>query len=236
MGRRQPRALPHLRPPTWGANAIYDIVDGKLAFRSYHKLPAPRASRRTASPTTAPSCPCPAAISSSQAWYQGGLSVIDFTDSAKPVEIAYFDRGPVHKDALVLGGFWSTYWYGGKIYGTEIARGLDVLALQPSEHLSANEIAAAALADQGRAFNPQQQFPVTWPPTRPSPAPTSTSSNATAPSPAPRSRPCAPPSPALAPLSKPTAATAPPPPACAPPPTASPPPAPTPRPTSASPP
>jgi hypothetical protein len=98
-----------------------------------------------------------------QAWYQGGVSVIDFTDSARPVEIAYFDRGPVHKDALVLGGYWSTYWYGGKIYGTEIARGLDVLTLEPSQHLSANEIAAAALADQGRAFNPQQQFPVSWP-------------------------------------------------------------------------
>ena len=98
-----------------------------------------------------------------QAWYQGGLSVIDFTDSANPVEIAYFDRGPIHKDKLVLGGYWSTYWYNGKIYGTEIARGLDVLSLSPSEFLSANEIAAASIANQGAAFNPQQQFPVTWP-------------------------------------------------------------------------
>jgi hypothetical protein len=63
----------------------------------------------------------------------------------------------------VLGGFWSVYWYDGRLYGTEIARGLDVLGLVPSEYLSANEIAAARVADQGGVFNPQQQFPVTWP-------------------------------------------------------------------------
>ena len=98
-----------------------------------------------------------------QAWYQGGISVIDFTDSANPVEIAYFDRGPIDAEELILGGYWSAYWYGGKIYGTEIVRGLDVLSLLPSEHLSENEIAAAAVADQGGVFNPQQQFPVVWP-------------------------------------------------------------------------
>jgi len=98
-----------------------------------------------------------------QSWYQGGISMIDFTDSANPVEIGYFDRGPIHDDQMVLGGFWSSYWYNGKIYGTEIARGLDVLALTPSEHLSENEIAAALMADQGERFNPQQQFEVTWP-------------------------------------------------------------------------
>ena len=98
-----------------------------------------------------------------QAWYQGGISVIDFTDSANPFEIAYFDRGPVHEEDLILAGFWSAYWYGGRIYGTEILRGVDVLALLPSDYLSENEIAAASLADQGRVFNPQQQFRVTWP-------------------------------------------------------------------------
>ena len=75
----------------------------------------------------------------------------------------YFDRGPIDAEELILGGYWSTYWYGGRIYGTEIARGLDVLALVPSEHLSENEIAAAALADQGGVFNPQQQLRVRWP-------------------------------------------------------------------------
>jgi hypothetical protein len=98
-----------------------------------------------------------------QAWYQGGISVVDFTDSASPVEIAFFDRGPIDAEDLVVGGFWSAYWYRGRIYGTEIVRGLDVLKLVPSEHLSANEIAAAGIADQGAVFNPQQQFPVTWP-------------------------------------------------------------------------
>jgi hypothetical protein len=98
-----------------------------------------------------------------QAWYQGGISVIDFTDSANPVEIAHFDRGPIDVEDLVTGGFWSAYWYRGRIYGSEIVRGLDVLALLPSELLSANEIEAAALADQGALFNPQQQFRVTWP-------------------------------------------------------------------------
>ena len=98
-----------------------------------------------------------------QAWYQGGLSIIDFTDSANPIEIAYFDRGPIDDTDLVTGGYWSTYWYQGRIYGTEIIRGIDVFALTPSEHLSANEIAAAEIANQSGLFNPQQQFPVTWP-------------------------------------------------------------------------
>jgi hypothetical protein len=88
---------------------------------------------------------------------------MDFTDSTHPTEIAFFDRGPVHEEKLVLGGYWSTYWYNGKIYGTEIARGLDVMTLVPSEHLTQNEIDAAKLADQGQLFNPQQQFRVTWP-------------------------------------------------------------------------
>ena len=79
------------------------------------------------------------------------------------MEIAYFDRGPVNADTLVSGGFWSTYWYDGRIYGTEIARGLDVFALTPSAYLSENEIAAAAISDMGGVFNPQQQFQVSWP-------------------------------------------------------------------------
>jgi hypothetical protein len=98
-----------------------------------------------------------------QAWYQGGISVSDFTDSSRPVEIAYFDRGPIDAKHMILGGFWSAYYYRGRIYGTEILRGLDVLTLTPSAQLSQNEIDAAALADYGSRFNPQQQFPVRWP-------------------------------------------------------------------------
>jgi hypothetical protein len=150
-------------PLTWGADAIYDIVDGKLEFRGYFKLPAPQVEQENCVAHNGSIVPVPGRDIFVQAWYQGGLSVVDFTDSANPVEIAYFDRGPIDDEDLVVGGFWSTYWYGGRIYGTEIVRGLDVLELLPSEHLTETEIAAARLADQGGVFNPQQQFSVSWP-------------------------------------------------------------------------
>jgi hypothetical protein len=101
-----------------------------------------------------------------QAWYQGGISVIDFTDSSDPKEIAYFDRGPIDKDILVTGGYWSSYFYEGYIYGTEIVRGLDVFRLTPSQYLTENEIDAASKAypeSGSRIFNPQQQIPMSWP-------------------------------------------------------------------------
>jgi hypothetical protein len=147
----------------WGADAIYDIVDGKLQFRGYFKMPAPQQEQENCVAHNGSIVPVPGRDIFVQAWYQGGVSVIDFTDSANPVEIAYFDRGPVDAKDLILAGYWSTYWYNGRIYGTEIARGLDVFALLPSAYLSAAEIAAAALAEQGGVFNPQQQFPVRWP-------------------------------------------------------------------------
>ena len=150
-------------PLTWGADAIYDIVNGKLAFRSHFKMPAPQGETENCVAHNGSIIPVPGRDIFVQAWYQGGLSIIDFTDSANPVEIAYFDRGPIDDTDLVTGGYWSTYWYQGRIYGTEIIRGIDVFALTPSEHLSANEIAAAELANQGGLFNPQQQFPITWP-------------------------------------------------------------------------
>ena len=150
-------------PLTWGADAIYDIVDGKLEFRSYFKMPAPQVEQENCVAHNGSIIPVPGRDIFVQAWYQGGLSVIDFTDSANPLEIAYFDRGPIDAENLVLGGYWSTYWYDGRIYGTEIFRGLDVFELLPSEHLTANEIAAAAVARQGDVFNPQTQFRVDWP-------------------------------------------------------------------------
>jgi hypothetical protein len=150
-------------PLTWGADAIYDIVDGKLEFHGYFKLPAPQVEQENCVAHNGAIVPVPGRDVFVQAWYQGGISVIDFTDSANPVEIAFFDRGPIDAEHLVVGGYWSAYWYGGRIYGTEMVRGLDVFALVPSEHLSENEIAAARLADQGAIFNPQQQFPVSWP-------------------------------------------------------------------------
>ena len=150
-------------PRNWGADAIYDIVANKLIYRGTYKLPAPQTENENCVAHNGSIVPVPGRDIFVQAWYQGGLSVIDFTDSTKPTEIAYFDRGPISDKAAVLGGYWSTYWYNGRIYGTEIARGLDVLELSPSKYLTANEIAAAKLANQGGTFNPQQQYPVSWP-------------------------------------------------------------------------
>ncbi len=159
-GRPRCRAYDSL---TWGADAFYDIVDGKLEFRSHYKMSAPQVDQENCVAHNGSIIPVPGRDIFVQAWYQGGISVIDFTDSANPIEIAYFDRGPIHEERLVQGGYWSSYWYNSRIYATEIFRGLDVFALVPSEYLSEHEIAAAELADQGGVFNPQQQFPVTWP-------------------------------------------------------------------------
>lgn len=151
-------------PREYGADAIYDLRDGKLIRRSTYKLPAIQAENENCVAHNGSIIPVPGRDIMVQSWYQGGISVFDFTDSANPVEIAYFDRGPVEKASNVLAGYWSSYFYRGRIYATEIARGLDVFALEPSEMLSANEIAAAALASQGATFNPQEQYPVSWPP------------------------------------------------------------------------
>lgn len=151
-------------PMTWGANAIYAIEDGKLAFRSLYKLPAPQSDVENCVAHNGSIIPVPGRDIFVQAWYQGGISVIDFTDPENPFEIAYFDRGPVDADQLITGGYWSAYWYNGRIYATEISRGLDVFALSPSEFLTAEEIAAAEAAQyDGGVFNPQTQTQVSWP-------------------------------------------------------------------------
>ena len=154
-------------PLNWGADAIYDIVDEKLEFRSHYKMPAPQLETENCVAHNGSIVPVPGRDIFVQAWYQGGISVIDFTDSANPIEIAYFDRGPIMEEELITGGYWSVYYYEGAIYGTEITRGLDILKLIPSEYLSENEIAAAELAypliGSRRIFNPQQQVPMTWP-------------------------------------------------------------------------
>jgi hypothetical protein len=150
-------------PKTWGANAVYDIVDGKLVFRAHYKLPAPQSDKENCVAHNGSIIPVPGRDLFAQAWYQGGLSVMDFTDSASPKEIAYFDRGPIDKKQMVLGGYWSVYWYNGHIYGTEISRGIDVFKLAPSDFLTEAEIAAAGAAKyEGGRFNPQTQTQVTW--------------------------------------------------------------------------
>ncbi len=149
-------------PPTWGANAIFDIVNGKLRFRGYYKIPAPQTEQENCVAHNGSLIPVPGRDIMVQGWYQGGLSVFDFTESADPVEIAYFDRGPVDSEDLISGGYWSAYWYNGHVYGAEIARGLDVFRLTPSEHLSQNEIDAATLAVSGET-NVQHQQRISWP-------------------------------------------------------------------------
>ena len=123
-------------PLNWGADAIYDIVDKKLEFRSHYKMPAPQLETENCVAHNGSIIPVPGRDIFVQAWYQGGISIMDFTDSANPIEIGYFDRGPINKDMLITGGYWSAYFYKGYIYGTEITRGLDVFRLVPSEYLS----------------------------------------------------------------------------------------------------
>ena len=150
-------------PMTWGANAIYDIVNGKLEFRSHYKMPGPQGDKENCVAHNGSIIPVPGRDLFVQSWYQGGISVMDFTDSANPKEIAFFDRGAISDKQLVVGGYWSSYWYNGRIYGTEITRGIDVFALEPSEHLTEIEIAAAEAASyENTRFNPQTQTQVEW--------------------------------------------------------------------------
>jgi hypothetical protein len=151
-------------PPTWGANAIFDVVDRKLRFGGYYKLPAPQTEQENCVAHNGSLIPVPGRDIMVQAWYQGGVSVFDFTDSTKPFEIAFFDRGPLDATQLITGGYWSTYWYNGHIYGAEIARGVDVFRLVPSEHLSQNEIDAAVQV-RFTEFNAQHQPKFAWAPT-----------------------------------------------------------------------
>jgi hypothetical protein len=134
-------------PVNWGANALFDIVDTpegkKMEFASYYKLPVPQTSQENCVAHNGSLIPVPGRDIMVQAWYQGGTSIFDFTDTKNPTEIAFFDRGPNSGTSLITGGFWSTYWYNGHMYGTEIARGFDTFDLTTSEHISANELAAA---------------------------------------------------------------------------------------------
>jgi hypothetical protein len=149
--------------PQWGANAIFDIVDRKMEFRSYYKLPVVQTVQENCVAHNGSIIPVPGRDIMSQAWYQGGISLIDFTDSRNPREIAFFDRGPINAASLVLGGFWSAYWYNGQIYGSEIARGFDVFGLAPSQHVTEAEIAAAGEVRLAQ-FNAQSQPKITWAP------------------------------------------------------------------------
>ena len=148
-------------PATWGANMIATIENRTLSGKSFHKLPSAQGATENCVAHNGMIIPVPGRDLMVQAWYQGGVSIMDFTDPAKPVEIAFFDRGPIDASRLYVGGSWSAYWLNGRIYSSEIVRGLDVLRLVPSEHLSAAEIAAAE-AVTSATINPQTQTRIVW--------------------------------------------------------------------------
>jgi hypothetical protein len=149
-------------PNHWGADAIFHLKDDKLSMASYYKLPAAQGDTENCVAHNGSLIPVPGRDIEVQAWYQGGVSVMDFTDAAHPFEIAYFDRGPIDPKMLILGGEWSAYWYDGYIYGSEIARGLDVFELTPTKFLTQNEIDAAKTV-QVSWQNVQNQQKIEWP-------------------------------------------------------------------------
>jgi hypothetical protein len=149
-------------PLKWGADAIFNLKDNKLSLESYYKLPAAQTDTENCVAHNGSLVPIPGRDIEVQAWYQGGISIMDFTDPTKPFEIAYFDRGPIDAKTIVLGGDWSAYWYNGNIYGSEIARGLDVFELTPTQFLTQNEIDAAK-AVKTSDLNVQTQQRIVWP-------------------------------------------------------------------------
>ncbi len=149
-------------PNKWGADAIFHLKDDKLSLASYYKLPAAQGDTENCVAHNGSLVPVPGRDIEVQAWYQGGISVMDFTDAAHPFEIAYFDRGPIDPKTLVLGGDWSAYWYNGRIYASEIARGLDIFELTPTQFLTQNEIDAAQTVRVAE-LNVQNQQKIEWP-------------------------------------------------------------------------
>jgi hypothetical protein len=147
----------------WGANAIFTIENRKMVFKSYYKLPAPQTPQENCVAHNGSLIPIPGRDVMVQGWYQGGISIFDWTDPSNPKEIAFFDRGPVDSTRMGSGGSWSAYWYNGALYSSEISRGLDVFELTPSAFLSQNEIDAAKTVHLDY-FNAQGQPKFVWPP------------------------------------------------------------------------
>ena len=147
----------------WGADALFTIENNKLKFHTYYKMPAAQTRQENCVAHNGSLIPIPGREVMVQAWYQGGVSIFDWTDVAHPKEIAYFDRGPIDSTRLVTGGAWSAYWYNGVIVSSEIARGLDIYELVPSGLISENEIAAAKTV-KVNYWNTQDQQRFVWPP------------------------------------------------------------------------
>ncbi len=149
-------------PHEWGADAIFNIVNGKMQFQSYYKMPAPQTPQENCVAHNGSLIPIPGRDVMVQSWYQGGISVFDWTDSAHPREIAFFDRGPVDSTRMAGGGSWSVYWYNGVMVSSEISRGLDIFELTPSALISQNEIDAAKSVHFDY-LNTQGQPKLVWP-------------------------------------------------------------------------
>jgi hypothetical protein len=149
-------------PITWGADAIFSRENGQYVHTSFYKMPAAQTESENCVAHNGSMIPVPGRDIMSQAWYQGGTSLVDFTDPSHPKEIAYFDRGPIDPDKVVIGGHWGSYWWNGYIYASEIARGLDIFKLTPTADLTQNEIDAASLV-RFTTFNPQDQPKFVWP-------------------------------------------------------------------------
>jgi hypothetical protein len=151
-------------PKNWGADAIFRIENGKMVFQSYYKLPAPQTALENCVAHNGSLIPIPGRTIMVQAWYQGGLSIFEWTDPRHPHEIGFFDRGPNDPNRLMGGGYWSAYWYNGHIIGSEMQRGLDVFELTPSAAISQNEIDAAKSVHFD-FLNVQDQPKLVWPAT-----------------------------------------------------------------------
>ena len=161
-GGRQPKCRAS-DPMEWGANAIFTVADNnEMAFESYYKIPAAQTEQENCVAHNGSMIPIPGRDVMVQSWYQGGISVFDWTDPSNPIEIAYHDRGPVDADRAQMGGSWSVYWYNGLLVSSEIARGLDIFELTPSAFLTENEIAAANTV-QLDYLNAQGQPMYEWP-------------------------------------------------------------------------
>jgi hypothetical protein len=160
-GGAQPRCRAS-DPMNWGADAIFNLSKGKLTLASYYKMPAPQTENENCVAHNGSLIPIPGRDILVQAWYQGGISVVDFTDTAHPFEIAYFDRGPIDGTKRAMGGQWSAYWFNGYIYGSEIARGVDVLKLVPNKFITQHEIDASNQVHFDE-LNVQNQPQITWP-------------------------------------------------------------------------
>jgi len=160
-GGGQPRCR-STDPMYWGADAIFSLKDRKLTLDSYYKMPAEQTEFENCVAHNGSLVPIPGRDILVQAWYQGGVSVVDFTDASHPVEIAYFDRGPISTEKRAMGGMWSAYWYNGYIYGSEIARGVDVFKLVPNKNITQNEIDASNQVHFDE-LNVQNQPKIVWP-------------------------------------------------------------------------